>query len=78
MSVTTVKPLQKSRESMDKLLPNVALLVSDAVKLIRDNSVPVLQVQVEIIDFPDRDEDLCVLGLNDITYVVPEFTPSKY
>ena len=37
-----------------------------------------LQVQVEIVNTPDRNEDLAILGLNDIAYIVPEFTPSKY
>jgi len=34
---------------MDYNLPNILLLVSDNVRLIRNNSVPMLQVQVEII-----------------------------
>ena len=60
-------------------LPNVILLVSENAKLIRNNSVPMLQVQLEIIQNPmNFDNDMCMLGLNDVIYVVPEFTPSEY
>lgn len=24
------------------------------------------------------DSDMCMLGLNDVIYIVPEFTPSEY
>ena len=64
---------------IDLNLPNVILLVSDYVKLIRNNSVPMLQVQVEIIQSGlDQDNDMCMLGLNDVIYIVPEFTPREY
>ena len=39
-----------SREDeMDPNMPNVIILVADNVKLIRNNAVPMLQVQLEII-----------------------------
>ena len=57
-------------------LPNVIILVSDNVRLIRNNSVPMLQVQLEIIqNAMTFDSDMCQLGLNDVIYLVPEFTP---
>ena len=60
-------------------MPNVILLVADNVKLIRNNSVPLLQVQVEIIQNALlMDNDMCMLGLNDVIYIVPEFNPSDY
>ena len=38
-----------------------------------------LQVQLEIIqNAMSYDQDMCMLGLNDVIYVVPEFTPSEY
>ena len=41
-------------------LPNVIILVSDNVKLIRNNSVPMLQVQLEIIQNAlSIDNDMC-------------------
>jgi hypothetical protein len=74
-AVTVRREPQRNRESLDKLLPNVAMLVSDKVILTPN---PCLKVQVEILDSPDRNEDLACLGLNDITYVVPEFAPDLY
>jgi len=60
-------------------LPNVILLVADHVKLIRNNSVPMLQVQLEIIpNALSQDNDMCMLGLNDVIYIVPEYSPSEY
>ena len=60
-------------------LPNVIILVSDNVKLIRNNSVPMLSVQLEIIQSAaSYDNDMCQLGLNDVIYIVPEFTPDEY
>ena len=46
MSAKTVKkePQRPTRQSLDRFLPNVAMLVSDCVKLVRNNSVPMLQV----------------------------------
>jgi hypothetical protein len=36
-------------------------------------------VQLEIIqNAMSYDQDMCMLGLNDVIYVVPEFTPSEY
>ena len=38
-----------------------------------------LQVQLEVIvDGPQFDPDMSVLGLNDIMYIVPEFSPKAY
>jgi hypothetical protein len=38
-----------------------------------------LQVQLEVIvDGPQFDPDMSVLGLNDIMYIVPEFSPKSY
>ena len=63
----------------DLNLPNVILLVAENVKLIRNNSVPLLQVQVEIIQNAlSMDNDMCMLGLNDVIYIVPEYNPSDY
>lgn len=60
-------------------LPNVIVIVSDNVKLIRNNSVPMLQCQIEIIqDANSYGNDMCVVGLNDVIYLVPEFTPAEY
>ena len=43
MSAATVRrEPQGSRKTLDKFLPNVAMLVSDVVKLIQNNSVPML------------------------------------
>lgn len=36
-------------DDIDLQLPNVIILLSDNVRLIRNNSVPMLQAQVEII-----------------------------
>ena len=66
-------------EENDLHLPNVIILMSDNVRLIRNNSVPMLQVQVEIIQNAlSFDNDMCQLGLNDVIYIVPEFTPTEY
>jgi hypothetical protein len=55
------------------------VLVADTVKLIRNNSVPMLQVQLEIIqNARGMESDMCMLGLNDVVYAAPEFTPSEY
>jgi hypothetical protein len=60
-------------------MPNVIILVADNVKLIRNNAVPMLQVQLEIIQSAiNYDSDMCMLGLNDVIYIVPEFTVSEY
>ena len=60
-------------------LPTVILLVAESVKLIRNNSVPMLQVQLEIIqNAMGYDNDMCMLGLNDVIYLAPEYTPSDY
>lgn len=70
---------QQVQSDVDLNLPNVILLVADNVRLIRNNSVPLLQVQVEIIQNAQSiDNDMCMLGLNDVIYIVPEFTPSEY
>jgi hypothetical protein len=60
-------------------------MVSEKVKLIRNNSVPMLQVQFHILDNskPANAEhavasSLCALGLNDVLYVVPEFEIEEY
>jgi hypothetical protein len=38
-----------------------------------------LQVQLEIIpNALSQDNDMCMLGLNDVIYIVPEYTPSEY
>jgi len=65
------------------ILPTIAILVSDQVKLIMNNSVPLLQVQTEIL--PDQrrqrnseEREMCTMGLNDIIYVFPEFTIRSY
>ena len=60
-------------------MPNVIILVADNVKLIRNNAVPMLQVQLEIIQSAmNYDSDMCMLGLNDVIYIVPEYTVSEY
>lgn len=70
---------QTSNDCAELGLPTVIILVSDNVKLIRNNSVPMLQVQLEIIqNTANYDSDMCQLGLNDVVYLVPEFTPSEY
>jgi len=64
---------------MDPNMPNVIILVADNVKLIRNNAVPMLQVQLEIIQSAmNYDSDMCMLGLNDVIYIVPEYTVSDY
>ncbi len=36
-------------------------------------------MQLEIIPSANSlDNDMCMLGLNDVIYIVPEFTPSEY
>lgn len=38
-----------------------------------------LQVQLEIIqNAMSFDSDMCMLGLNDVIYIVPEFNPIEY
>jgi hypothetical protein len=38
-----------------------------------------LQVQLEIIpNALSQDNDMCMLGLNDVIYIVPEYSPSEY
>ena len=38
-----------------------------------------LSVQLEIIQSAaSYDNDMCQLGLNDVIYIVPEFTPDEY
>lgn len=70
---------QKVQSDADLHLPNVILLVADNVRLIRNNSVPMLQVQLEIIQNAlSFDNDMYMLGLNDVIYIVPEFSPSEY
>ena len=70
---------QVQQNDADLNLPNVILLVADNVRLIRNNSVPLLQVQVEIIQNAlNMDNDMCMLGLNDVIYIVPEFSPAEY
>lgn len=70
---------QKNENDAELGLPNVIILVSDNVRLIRNNSVPMLQVQLEIIpNAMSYDDGMCQLGLNDVIYLVPEFTPSDY
>lgn len=39
----------ESADDLDPNMPNVIILVADNVKLIRNNAVPMLQVQLEII-----------------------------
>lgn len=66
-------------DEIDAQLPKVLVLISDNVRLIRNNSVPMLQAQVEIItDSMMFDSQMSKLGLNDVIYLVPEFTPSEY
>lgn len=64
-------------DSIDPYLPKVLIMLSDNVQLIRFNSVPLLHAQIEILQNPmDYDSELQKLGLNDVVYLVPEFTPS--
>lgn len=61
-------------------------MVSEKVKLIRNNSVPMLQVQFQILDNNSRKgsgvhgikNSLCALGLNDVLYIVPDFEVEEY
>lgn len=70
---------QQFDESIDPYLPKVLIMLSDNVQLIRFNSVPLLHAQIEILQNPkDYDSELQKLGLNDVIYLVPEFTPSQY
>jgi len=43
-----------------------------------NNSVPMLQVQIELISDSHKDKAMCVLGLNDIIYMMPEYSPKDY
>jgi hypothetical protein len=52
----------------------MALLVSDRVKVIKNNTVPLIQVQVELI----QSESGFSLSPKDIIYIMPEFTPKDY
>ena len=52
--------LNASYDDQNLGLPTVILLVSENVKLIRNNSIPMLQVQIEIIqDAMNYDNDMC-------------------
>ena len=67
------------KEAASLGLPTIALFVSDQVRLIRDQTIPILPVQLEVVAPPaHHGRSPGVLGLNDIVYVVPEFNPGEY
>ena len=52
----------------------VAMLVSDQIRMVKSDSVPLLPVQIEVVK-ADCDFEL---GLNDIMYILPSFAPKQY
>ena len=53
--------------------PDITLAISDKVRLFKKKQEANLEVQIKISQNIDE-----IIGINDIIYVVPEFTPINY
>jgi hypothetical protein len=59
-------------------LPTVALFVSDQVSISKIHNIPCLTIYLQILSQGHINNDVNILGLNDIVYIVPEYDTSKY